>query len=413
MGSWPRIGKTALVTAGAGAISWLVLVITGDHSDAVPVAGIVVSAVVALGAVWITVASVSSGSDAGGPSAAQRTDAASSETQVASAGQEGGATLGSSGTPVAYLSLQSKRGPKTLAWIRPGEHLIGRHPESCDIQVPDTRKFRRVGRVHARVVSDGPVTWLQGFHENGTYVNDDLVSLPDSRHLEDGDEISLGGPSGARGACVFRFTLQPQRVKVSSTESNGDGETTILMVVTDPGAGWQRLDNELRAIDQAVNRSQMAVEPVSVTSLPSLEAALVGQERSIIHFTGQADGGAGVPLSAEDSGTAPVSAEELGRFFQANAPHVRCVVLSSCYTPQQGLAIAEHVPCVVGTPPAMPGDAAVAFSRAFYQALANRQLAGAAFNAGQRAAGAQQGHGDPALPVLHVQPGAERTCFAS
>ncbi len=166
---------------------------------------------------------------------------------------------------------------------------------------------------------------------------------------------------------MFWFTLQPQRVKVSSTGSDTEGETTtILMVVADPGnAGWQRLDNELRAVDQAVHGSPMVVEPVAVTSLPGLEAALPSQERSIIHFTGQAGEGAGVPLTAEDSGTAPVSAEELGRFFQANALHVGCVVLSPCCTPQQGLAIAEHVPCVAGTPPAMPGDAALAFSRAF------------------------------------------------
>ena len=262
--------------------------------------------------------------------------------------------------------------------------------------MPDTRKIRRVvGRVHARLVSefvsDGPATWVQGLHQNGTYVNDELVSLSERRQLKDSDEISLGGKRGAAGVCVFRFTLRPQQVKVSSTGSSTEGETTtILMVAADPGRdGWKRLDHELQAIDRAVRGSQTDRAAVPVTSLPGLEDALRGQERSIIHFTGQAGGGAGVPLTAEAAGTAPASAEELGRFFQANAPHVRCVVLSSCYTPQQGLAIAEHVPCVVGAPPTMPGDAAIAFSRAFYKALAPGHLAGTAFKAGRRVAGAQ------------------------
>ncbi len=415
MGLWPRIGLAILAAAGAWVISWLVLVIIGDQADADWVIGIVVGSVLVLVGFWVV-----SGSGADGASAAQHASGASSGARVVSTGQEGGAALGSSGMPVAYLSLLGKRGPETLARIRLGEQMIGRDPQGCAIQVPDRRKFRRVvGRVHARLVSelvsDRPVTWVQGLHHKGTFVNDDLVSPPDRRQLEDFDEISLGGRRGTRGVCAFRFTLQPQRVKVSSTGSEAEGETTtILMVAADPGnAGWQRLDSELKAIDQAVLRSPMAVAPVSVTSLPGLEAALRGKERSIIHFTGQAGGGAGVQLTAEASGTAPASAEELGRFFQANAPHVGCVVLSSCYTPQQGLAIAGYVPCDVGTPPAMPGDAAIAFSRAFYQALAAGRPPGTAFKAGQRAAGPQSGRHDPAAPVLHIQPGAERTCFAS
>jgi hypothetical protein len=418
MGLWPRIGLTALAMAGAWALTWLALVIIGDQSDASWVIGIVVGAVGLLVGSWAV--SGKGGSGADGTPAVQRAGGASSAMQTISAGREGRATLGSPAMPVAYLSLLGKRGPETLVRIRLGEQMIGRHPESCEIQVPDRRKFRRVvGRVHARLVSelvsDRPVTWVQGLHHNGIYVNDDLVSLPERRQLEDGDEISLGGPRGARGVCVFRFTLRPQQVKVSSTGSSTEGENTaILMVVADPGkAGWRRLDNELKAIDRAVRGSQMTVEAVPVTSLSGLEAALSGQERSIIHFTGQVGGKTEVPLTAEDSGMAQVTAGELGRFFQAHARHVRCVVLSSCYSPRQGLAIAEHVPCVVGISPTMPGDAAIAFSRAFYHALATERPVEMAFKAGQRAAGALLGHGDPALPVLHVQPGAERTCFAS
>jgi hypothetical protein len=318
MGLWPRIGLTALAMAGVWALTWLVLVIIGDQSDANWVIGTVVGAAGLLVGSWAV--SGRGGSGADGTPAAQITNGVNSRMRSVSAGQDGGAALDSSSMPVAYLSLLGKRGPETLARVRLGEQMIGRHPESCEIQVPDRRKFRRVvGRVHAmlvsELVSDRPVTWVQGLHHNGTYVNDVVVSLPERRQLGDGDEISLGGPRGARGVCVFRFTLRPQRVKVSSTESSTEGEAiTILMVVADPGkAGWQRLDNELQAIDRAVRGSQMTVEAVPVTSLSGLEAALLGQERSIIHFTGQVGGEAGVPLTAEDSGTALVRAEELVR----------------------------------------------------------------------------------------------------
>jgi FHA domain/CHAT domain len=411
MGLWPRIGMTALAAAGAWAISWLVLVIVGDQGDAVPVAAVVVPVVAALGAVWVGITSGSSGSGAGTP--APEGAAVSSGSQAVTADQEGPATPDSSGTPVAYLGLQGKRGARRLARIRPGELLIGRNSQDCEIEVP--RRFRRVGRVHARLVSDENGTWVQGLHPNETYVNDELIPRPERRYLDDGDEISLAGRRSRRLACVYRFTLRPQQVLVSSTDSNmADETTTVLMLVADPGsAGWQQLDDEWSTIDQTVHGSQIVLQPARTTSLAGLEAELLQHAPSIVHFSGHAGTGTGVVVTAEDSSAAPVSAEDLGRFFQANAPHVRCVVLSSCYTLQQGLAIADHVPCVVGTPSAMPGDAAIAFSRAFYQALAGRLPAGKAFEAGQRAASARPGDHDRASPVLHMRPGAEHACFAS
>jgi FHA domain len=409
MGLRARIGLAVLAAAGAWVISWLVLVLIGDENDASWVIGIVVASVLVLVGFWVV--SGSAGSGVAGSPAAQRAGGALGTD----AGQEAGTAPDTADSPAAYLSLLGKRGPKTLSWIRPGEHLIGRHPASCDIQVPDIPKFWKVGKVHARLISDGPTTWVQGLHNNETFVNDELISRPGRRQLRDFDEISLGGRRGVRGVCVFRFTLRPQQVKVASTAPSMDGEaTTILMVTADPGkAGWQRLDSELEAIDRAVRGSHLTVEAASATSLSGLQAEILRQERSILHFAGQAGGGAGVPLTAEDFGTALVTADELGRFFQASAPLVRCVVMSSCYEPQQGLAVAEHVPCVVGTSPDLQGDAAVAFSRAFYEALVAERPVVVAFKAARRAAGMYLGHGDLALPVLHVRPGAERTSFAS
>jgi hypothetical protein len=196
MGLWARIGLAVMAAAGAWVISWLVLVLIGDQSDASWVIGIVVASVLVFVGFWVVSSSAGSGADRS--SAARHAGGA----PTADAGQEGGTASGSADAPAAYLSLPGKRGPKTLSWIRPGERLIGRHPASCDIQVPDISKFWKVGRVHARLISDGPTTWVQGLHHNGTFVNGEMVSMPERRQLRDFDEISLGGGAAPEGcAC--------------------------------------------------------------------------------------------------------------------------------------------------------------------------------------------------------------------
>lgn len=62
---------------------------------------------------------------------------------------------------------------------------------------------------------------------------------------------------------------------------------------------------------------------------------------------------------------------------------LRCVVLNACFTAEQAAAIAEHVDCVVGTAREIHDDTAVAFTTAFYRAIAHGKSVGDAFSLGR------------------------------
>jgi hypothetical protein len=62
---------------------------------------------------------------------------------------------------------------------------------------------------------------------------------------------------------------------------------------------------------------------------------------------------------------------------------LRCVVLNACFTAEQAEAIAEHVDCVVGTAREINDDSAVAFTTAFYRAIAHGKSVGDAFALGR------------------------------
>ena len=62
---------------------------------------------------------------------------------------------------------------------------------------------------------------------------------------------------------------------------------------------------------------------------------------------------------------------------------LRCVVLNACFTAEQAEAIAEHVDCVVGTAREIDDDSALAFTIAFYRAIAHGKSVGDAFALGR------------------------------
>lgn len=66
-----------------------------------------------------------------------------------------------------------------------------------------------------------------------------------------------------------------------------------------------------------------------------------------------------------------VPIEALAELFRLFNSHVRCVVLNACYSDEQAAAIATQIDCVLGFEGAIQDQAACAFARGFYSALAD------------------------------------------
>ena len=97
-----------------------------------------------------------------------------------------------------------------------------------------------------------------------------------------------------------------------------------------------------------------------------------------------------------------VSGKALAGLFKLVADQVKCVLLNSCFTEAQGLAIGKVIPLVIGTTTEISNDAGRAFSQGFYQALGDGKGIVEAFEWGRTQVGVQGYDDEMDLFVLLV-----------
>jgi hypothetical protein len=145
-----------------------------------------------------------------------------------------------------------------------------------------------------------------------------------------------------------------------------------------------RLDVEIRTIMERLKGAPLAGR-ISLTSEWAVRVVDLVQSLhrapKIVHFSGHGTPD-GIILEGTDGEAQPVPGGALAELFRMEGGSVRCVVLNACFTEEQAKAIAEHVPFVIGTWPAIQDEDAVAFAGRFYESIAFGDTLGAAFEAG-------------------------------
>lgn len=157
-----------------------------------------------------------------------------------------------------------------------------------------------------------------------------------------------------------------------------------------------RLDEESRDIGEGLARSRRrddfeivqrwAVRP------RDLQRAMLEEAPQFVHFSGGDGRNAGLYFENEMGEAHWVTSEALSSLFElvASKTSVECVVMNSCYNPEQASAIAQHVPYVVGlsrpsqdSAPGSNKDANIEFAVGFYDALGNGESVEFAFKSGK------------------------------
>jgi len=166
---------------------------------------------------------------------------------------------------------------------------------------------------------------------------------------------------------------------------------TLLILAANPkGTERRRLDEEVKKIEQGLERSKRRDQFKLVVKLAvtddDLRRAMLDNEPEIVHFSGhgsgESQGGQGrdlVPVQVKESGGLAfeddgghvqlITGDALARLFELCADSVKCVVLNACYSEEQANAIAEHIDYVVGMKKAIGDEAAIKFAVGFYDAL--------------------------------------------
>ena len=174
----------------------------------------------------------------------------------------------------------------------------------------------------------------------------------------------------------------------------------ILFVAPNPTAGGSplRINAELRAIKESIKSgesgSKIFFEDLPAATVNDFRTALLHGAFDVVHFSGHAD--ADTLVFEEANGDArDVS---MAAFAQAVAPHgIKCVVLNACES-VQGMTVPIS-PITIGMDETIDDDAAIAFSRGFYDALAQGHGFERAFEEGKIAV-SLDGHDDKLIRLI-------------
>ncbi|MFN8439799.1 MAG: NB-ARC domain-containing protein [Caldilineaceae bacterium] len=147
-------------------------------------------------------------------------------------------------------------------------------------------------------------------------------------------------------------------IRILFLSANPDNADTLL-------AG-----DELRQIEAALKGSRFEVIAKPAARLDDLPDLLRQSQAAIVHFSGHGSRYGELMFVNEQGESQSASIPALAKLFELFKGQVRCVVLNACYSDEQAAAIAEQVECVLGFAGAIRDDAARAFARGFYGALA-------------------------------------------
>ncbi|MBW4596778.1 MAG: CHAT domain-containing protein [Brasilonema angustatum HA4187-MV1] len=169
--------------------------------------------------------------------------------------------------------------------------------------------------------------------------------------------------------------------------NNPDVKTILILAANPTNTSRLRLDKEVREIDEGLRRAskreQFRLEQKWAVSQRDFYRAILDYQPQIVHFSGHGAGSNGIVLEDETEEPVEVNAHALASMFKLFATKgVECVLLNACYSEVQAKAISQHVNYVIGMNQAVGDKTAIAFSVAFYDALAAGQQVEFAYELG-------------------------------
>lgn len=126
-------------------------------------------------------------------------------------------------------------------------------------------------------------------------------------------------------------------------------------------------------IERSKDKTQFDVAIGEAVRPKDLQKLFLEHQPRIVHFCGHGTGMTGLVLEDDAGREQLVSTHALSNLFKAFANKIECVLLNACYTEVQANAIVEHINYVIGMSQEIQDNAAIYFTRGFYQALGNGQ----------------------------------------
>jgi hypothetical protein len=175
-------------------------------------------------------------------------------------------------------------------------------------------------------------------------------------------------------------TIREQASKTRSTTTR-----KVLMLTASPlDSKRVRIDEEYRDVREKIRQITSPKEMLEIVLETAVRSSdlltrLLNADAEIFHFSGH---GSTRGLILEDSSGVSklVDITAIAGLFKQIAGTIKCAVLNACYTQNLADVIAAYVEVVIGCDSTVDDEAAVAFSRAFYQSLATGRSYEASFD---------------------------------
>ncbi len=161
---------------------------------------------------------------------------------------------------------------------------------------------------------------------------------------------------------------------------------TVLLLFADP-TGTLRLDQEMRAIHQAVRLSEQrdgvklearwAARPKDITQ------AILDTKPSVVHFSGHGTEASGLAFEGDDGEVRVIEPEVLVGLVRAIGQSVRVIIYNACWSERAAEGMAERVEVAIGMDAPVTDAGAKAFAAGFYRAIGSGESVAAAFEVGR------------------------------
>lgn len=150
-------------------------------------------------------------------------------------------------------------------------------------------------------------------------------------------------------------------------------QVEVLIVFANPrGTDALRLGSEDRAIRQSIKlsryRDNISLTTCHAATVHDLRRALLEGSYQVVHISGHGTD-TGLVLEDELGGQYIVPQHALADLFGAYSPPLKCVVLNACFSISQGELTSMSVPFTVAMEGSIGDEAAIEFSRGFYDAI--------------------------------------------
>jgi hypothetical protein len=181
---------------------------------------------------------------------------------------------------------------------------------------------------------------------------------------------------------LFADDLDPISAKLRNAV-NLPEKKVLMMCVSPKDADRLRLDQESRDLKEQLRLVENPKQNITVAQAwavrtDQVQMELLNNTPTILHFSGHGDTGI-LYFEDKDGNAAPVSGVAISELVKLSGT-VECVIMNACFSESIANQLAPHVKAVIGCKVSIGDSAAIAFSKAFYRALAHNYAYHRAFN---------------------------------